>query len=142
PPAEASNDQYLFVRMPAQVGAHVDLLLPMLRQPLAELLNEAKLGWDGALAQADQFWLPRPATAATIHTPEPLINAGIDEGVRLARMISLTIPQTKQKTLLSGSMVYSMLWVTPTSMTSHMILDPLGWHEDVDKYLEMHRQEQ
>ncbi|HWP39788.1 MAG TPA: hypothetical protein VNL70_02595, partial [Tepidisphaeraceae bacterium] len=142
PPAQGSSDQFLCVTMPATPGAHVDLLVPMLRQPREAFIAEAKLGWDGALEQADAFWSPRPATAAQIHTPEPLINAAIEHNLRLSRMISLTIPQTRQKTLLSGSMVYSMLWITPTSMTSHMLLDPLGWHEDVDKYLEIHRQEQ
>jgi hypothetical protein len=142
PRAEGSNDQFLFAAMPATVGAHVDLLVPMLRQPREELAREMSLGRDGALAEANAFWQPKPPTAATIHTPEPLINAAIEHNIKLARMISLTIPQTRQKTLLSGSMVYSMLWITPTSMTSHMVLDPLGWHEDVDKYLEIHRQEQ
>jgi hypothetical protein len=142
PPPEGRHDNSLFLRMPAIVGAHVDLLVPMLRQERADFQKEMSLGWDGALAEANHFWSYRPATAATIHTPEPLINFDIEQNLRLARMISLTIPATKQKTLLSGSMVYSMLWITPTSMTSHMFLDPLGWHSEVDKYLEIHRQEQ
>jgi hypothetical protein len=142
PRAEGSYDQYLFVGMPATIGAHVDLMVPMLRQTREDFQKEMKLGWDGALAEANAFWAPRPATAATIHTPEPLINEAIEHSIRLTRMISLTIPQTKQKTLLSGSMVYSMLWITPSSMDSHMVLDPLGWHGDVDKYLEIHRQDQ
>ena len=27
-------------------------------------------------------------------------------------------------------------------MTKHMLLDPLGWHDDVDKYLEIYRLDQ
>jgi hypothetical protein len=57
-------------------------------------------------------------------------------------MLTTTVPSTKQKSLLSGAMFYSYLWVTPTSMTKHMILDPLGWHDDVDKYLEIYREGQ
>jgi hypothetical protein len=37
---------------------------------------------------------------------------------------------------------YSYLWTTPTSMTKHMLLDPLGWHDDVAKYLEIYREDQ
>jgi hypothetical protein len=52
------------------------------------------------------------------------------------------IPATRQRSLLSGAVRYSNLWVTPTSMTMHMLLDPLGWHGDVAKYLEIYREDQ
>ncbi len=136
------RDTWLHITMPSKKGAHVDLLVPMIRAERSVFDQERKLTRDGALAQANSFWSPRPPTAATIHTPEPLINDAIEHSIRLARMITLTIPATKQKSLLSGSMVYSVLWNTPTSMTSHMMLDPMGWHGDVEKYLEIHRQDQ
>ena len=137
-----SRDNILSITLPAKAGAHVDLLLPMIRADRNTFDQEQNLGRDTALAQANAFWSPRPATAATIHTPEPLVNDVLNHNIRFARMISLTIPATRQKTLLSGSMIYSVLWNTPTSMTSHMLLDPLGWHDDVEKYLEIHRTDQ
>src|SRR5262245_16951646 len=39
-------------------------------------------------------------------------------------------------------MFFSSRMLAPTSMTKHMLLDPLGWHDDVAKYLEIYRQEQ
>jgi hypothetical protein len=123
-------------------GEHADLLLPM-RSAKRELIEQQlALGFDAALAQADKFWSSAPATAATIHTPEPLINDAIADSVRIARTLSTTVPQTKQKSLLSGSLVYSYLWGTPTSMTSHMLLDPMGRHEDVAIYLDIYREDQ
>lgn len=142
PRKAGERDYYLYVTLPAQVGARVDLLLPMLPAPPAEIAAERALGFDGALAQAEKFWTPRPATAAKIHTPEPLINAAIANNVRIARMLTTTVPSTKQQSLLSGAMHYSYLWVTPTSMTKYMLLDPMGWHDDVDKYMEIYRLDQ
>jgi hypothetical protein len=140
PRAPDGHDSYLQLKLPP--GGHVDLLAPMIPADPAPFEHEQKLGRDGALAQANRFWSGKPLTAASIHTPEPHLDATIQHSVRLTRMISLTIPATRQKTLLSGSMVYSLLWITPTSMLSHMLLDPLGWHGEVEKYLEIHRENQ
>jgi hypothetical protein len=134
------RDSYLHVALAP--SGHVDLLLPMIPADSAPFEHEQSLGRDGALAQANAFWSSKPATAASIHTPEPQLNAAIEHSVRLTRMISLTVPATRERTLISGSMVYSLLWITPTSMASHMLLDPLGWHDDVEKYLEIHRANQ
>jgi hypothetical protein len=130
----------LYVSLAA--GQHADLLLPMLPTARAAIEHELALGFDAALVDADKFWSDQPPTAAKIHTPEPLINESIEDSVRIARMLSTTVPQTKQKSLLSGSLVYSYLWGTPTSMTSHMLLDPMGRHDDVAKYLEIYREDQ
>jgi hypothetical protein len=142
PPGAQQRDDFLYITLPDTAGAHVDLLLPMIPAPRAALNDELALGYEGALAQAERFWSGRPSTAATIHTPEPLINAAIADGVRLARMLSVTVPSTRQRSLLSGAMYYSYLWTTPTSMTEHMLLDPMGWHGDVAKYLEIYREDQ
>jgi hypothetical protein len=141
-PTAAQRDHFVHITLPATAGAHVDLLVPMIPASREALAAEMRLGFDGALAEADRFWLPRPATAARIRTPEPLINAAIEDNVRIARMLTTTIPSTKQRAMLSGAMFYSYLWVTPSCMAKFMLLDPLGRHDDVSKYLELYRQEQ
>ena len=140
--SSVDRDHFLHITFPATPGSPVDLLLPMVPATRESIEQELKLGFDGALDRADRFWSDRPSTAATIHTPEPLINAAISNGVRIARMLSTTVPKTKQKSLLSGAVFYSYLWTTPTAMTKHMLLDPLGWHGEVEKYLEVYRTEQ
>ncbi|WP_428939073.1 hypothetical protein [Fontivita pretiosa] len=142
PPSDKQRDHFLQIILPATAGAQVDLLVPMVPSDRAAIADELAIGYDGALQQTEAFWSARPATAALVHTPEPLINAAIQHSVRLARMISTTVPQTRQRSLLTGAMHYSYLWVTPTCMTKQMLLDPLGWHDDVDRYLEIYRQEQ
>jgi hypothetical protein len=136
-----SRHKYLHVEL-APDARHVDLLLPMVPVDEATFDAEAALGRDGALAQVAAFWSADPPTAARVHTPEPLINGAILNSVRMARMMTLTLPKTKERSLLSGAMFYSYLWPTPTSMTKHMLLDPFGWHGDVDKYLEIYRKDQ
>ncbi|HWP39789.1 MAG TPA: hypothetical protein VNL70_02600 [Tepidisphaeraceae bacterium] len=142
PPTAEQPDHFLQITLPARAGAHVDLLLPMVPAEPAAIADELALGYDGALMQAEAFWSARPATAARIHTPEPLINDAVENSVRLARMISTTVPATGQRSLLTGAMHYSYVWVTPNCMTKQMLLDPLGWHDDVARYLEIYRQEQ
>jgi hypothetical protein len=132
----------LQIALPRKVGARVDLLLPMLPCDATLLDEEQSLGWNGAMAQANAFWAPRPISEARVCVPEPQLNAAILHNIRLARMLTITVPTTQRRSFISGSMVYSRLWATPTSMVSHMLLDPLGWHDEVDKYLEIHRLEQ
>jgi hypothetical protein len=138
----AQPDAYLYVVMDAKPGEHVDLLVPMIPAPRDVINKELTLGFDGALAQCDRYWSRIPSTAAHITTPEPEINEAIERSLQFARIISTRIPESDQASLLSGSLVYAKLWATPTSMANHMLLDPLGYHEDVERYLELFRNNQ
>lgn len=136
---EGSRDYFLQVAQPAVEGNHVDLLLPMIPGDPDEVRAEADLGFDGALAQADAFWARRPATAAVVDTPEPQVNRAARRMVELARVTSETNPENGERALLTGSWHYATLWPTPACMSTHMLLDLLGWHEFSADNLEIFR---
>lgn len=137
-----SRDYYLKVEMPAVKGTHVDLLLPMIPGAAEAVRAEADLKYDGALVQSDRYWSQRPSTAAVVDTPEPQVNNAVRRLVEMAQVISETNPETGDLSLLTGSWNYDTLWPTPTSMTTHMLLDQLGYHEFVAKNLEIFRKYQ
>ncbi len=141
--SEGSPNFILSFRFPAKPGSHADLLLPgvpMERDLASRLLSE---GYDAALARAERFWSSGiPATKATIETPEDPVNRTIAESLRFSEVIAVKVPSTGHYSLLSGALHYNRLWATPTSMVCHMMLDPLGYHSTVEKYLEIFREEQ
>lgn len=142
-PSEGSPSLYLLVRFPAQAGSHVDLLLPgiPMEQELAStLLSE---GYDTALAHADKFWSAGIGTArAVFDTPEEPVNRTITESLKMTELLAVKVPSTGHYSLLTGAIHYNRLWPTPTMMVCHMMLDPLGYHDTVEKYLEIFREEQ
>jgi len=129
----------LRLTVPAVKGTHVDVLLPMLVQPRADADTEWALGWDGALAQCEAFWTPRPATASVIETGERQVDQFFRRSVQLAEVIAEKSPDSGRFTFLTGSFGYDLLWSTPTSMVSHMFLDLLGRHEVVDRHTDLFR---
>ncbi|MFC1537540.1 hypothetical protein ACFL4P_01800 [Gemmatimonadota bacterium] len=135
-------DYYLTIKFPAVKGAHADLLIPMVPVERETLENELGLGYDRALAECDKYWSVLPETAAHIETPEPELNEAIRRNLQFTEIIAEKNPQTNEYSLLSGSWTYAMLWPTPTSMTSHMFLDNLGYHGTVERYLEIFRKNQ
>ncbi len=140
---ESSQDVILLVRIPAKPGTHADILLPgvpMEQDMASRLLLE---GYDNALARADRFWLSGvPDTKSIFVTPEEGINRAIAESLRMSEVIAVKVPSTGNYSLLSGALHYNRLWATPTSMVCHMMLDPLGYHAIVEKYLDIFRKEQ
>ncbi len=142
-PPEGSQSVFLVVRFPARTGSHVDLLLPgvpMEYDMAAQLLSE---GYDTALARAGKFWSSGiPATKATFDTPEEPLNKTVTGSLRLAELVTAKVPSTGRCSLLTGAIHYNKLWATPTMMVCHMMLDPLGYHSTVEKYLEIFREEQ
>jgi hypothetical protein len=128
----------LKLRLPVEVGSHVDVLLPMLPRAESDITAEHALGWDGALAECESFWRPNPTTASTIRTPEPAVNEFFRRSVQLAEIIAEKSPDTGRSTFLTGSFGYDLLWSTPTSMVSHMFLDLLGRHDVVADHLEVY----
>src|SRR6185312_6949467 len=104
--AETSTNSGIYnlkIELPARVGAHTDLLVPILPFSEAETADEATLGFDGALAQANTYWSKKPATAAYIHTPEKYINDAIQRNIQFAQIVAERNPDTGEYSFLSGS---------------------------------------
>ena len=64
PKKPTERDSLLFVQLEARKGAQVDLLLPMLPVERAVFDKELALGYERALAEANQYWSKTPAEAA------------------------------------------------------------------------------
>jgi hypothetical protein len=129
----------LVLRMPATLGNHLDVLVPMLPQPADGANREMELGWDGALRECDAFWQPKAATVVDIHTPEAHVDGFFRRSPQLAQIVAEKSTDTRLFTFLSGSYGYDVLWSTPTSMVSHMFLDLLGYHDVVEQHIEIYK---
>ncbi len=138
-PEGDQQDTNLHIVLPAQKGNYVDLLLPMLPTDRPVFMKEMKLGHDRALAECDDYWSKRPPTAATIDTPEPWINEFLRRSAQYGEIVAQKMPDTGYYTNLTGSQTYARMWATPTTMFDTMLLDTLGYHQAVDRYLEMFR---
>lgn len=133
------QDTLLHVVLPARKGASVDVLVPMLPESREALLREAGLGRERALAECDAYWSRVPPSAARIETPEPFVNSYLLRNVQYGELIAQRMPDSGHYTNLTGSWVYARMWATPTTMFDTMLLDTLGRHEAVDRYLEIFR---
>jgi hypothetical protein len=129
----------LVLGMPASVGTHIDVMVPMLPQPVAEANRELALGHDGALAECEAFWRPQANTVVAISTPEPYVNEFFHRSPQLAQIVAEKSTDTHLYTFLSGSYAYDVLWSTPTAMVSHMFLDLLGYHDVVEQHIEIYK---
>jgi hypothetical protein len=129
----------LRVGMTVTQGNHIDLMVPMLPQPVAEANREFAQGWDGALAECEAFWQPKASTVVNIRTPEPYVNEFFRRSPQLAQIVAEKSTDTGNWTFLSGSYAYDVLWSTPTSMVSHMFMDLLGYHDVVEQHIEIYR---
>jgi len=132
----------LKIDLNAQVGDHVDILVPMLPEDLEAINSERLLGFNGALDNAESYWKHKPSTAARIHVPEAYVNSWLSQSIKFAEIIAEKDYVNEAYTFLSGSWGYDNLWSTPTSMTSHMFLSLLGYHESVGRHLELFRKNQ
>lgn len=121
----------------AEVGDHVDLLLPMFPEEKKFIAEEQAMTYDGALTASDWYWSYRPSTAATFRVPEKYINEAIDIGLKLAPIIAELDHVTKEYSYLTGAWGYDCLWSTPTSIQSHMFIDQMGYHELTAQYSEI-----
>jgi len=141
-PSSTSSESLLRVNLPAAKGAHVDLLVPLLPADRTTFEEELSLGFDGALTQCEAYWSQTPETAAHVETPERPVNEAFRQSPKFAEVIAERNLDISQYSLLTGSWYYERLWATPTSMTLTMILDQLGYHAAVEKYLEIFRAQQ
>jgi len=143
PDASASGRYWLRVALQARPGAALDLLLPLVPSDKGEIGPEADLGRESALTQCEAFWrAQRPDSAAEVVTPELWLNRALERSLQFARIITEKDPGTGETSFLSGSWQYDRLWPTPTSMTSHMLLDLWGYSDAVERHLEIFRTHQ
>lgn len=133
----ADSTYSLQFELRAEVGDHIDLLVPMLPDAPIDLEAEARLGRNEALAQSDDFWGRRAVGTATFRVPEEYINKVIDQSVKFASVIAEKDCVSGEYSYHSGSWGYDVLWSTPTSMISHMMLDQLGYYDMTRKYSEL-----
>ncbi|HIJ72746.1 MAG TPA: hypothetical protein HPP83_01475 [Candidatus Hydrogenedentes bacterium] len=142
PNAPTEQDTLIFVEMDAVNGRHVDLLLPMLPEARDVFDGELALGYDAALEEANRFWAARPETAARFDTPEPYVNEAIQRLIDMTEMITEKDPATGHTAMLAGSWKYELLWPTPVSMNTIMLMDIMGYHDEVEQTTAMYKSEQ
>ncbi len=140
-PAQTDSCLYIQFAEP-RIGAHVDLLLPMLSCDKDAFDHELAAGYEGALRDANRYWSRQPATAASIDTPEEHVNRAIRQSVKFAEIIAERDPDTGDYALLCGSLEYAKVWSTPAACTSVLVLDNLGHHQAVEKYLALFKRTQ
>jgi hypothetical protein len=133
---------HLRLGLKVRKGAHVDLLLPIVPMERRIFDRELALGYDAALREANRFWAPQPATRASIRVPENFVTEAVRQSERLSCLVSEKNPATGKYCKISGSLHYANLWSTPMSMDLIMLMDTLGHHEFVGRYLEIFRDEQ
>lgn len=129
----------LKIDMLANVGDHVDLLMPMFPESREQFNAEESLGFDGALAESEKFWSCVLAHSTHFHVPEEYINQAILQNVKFAALDGEKDYETGEYSFLTGSWGYDELWPTPVSMNSHMFLSLLGYHDMVSHYSDIFR---
>ncbi len=132
----------LHLTMPVMKGAFVDLLLPMCPESRAVVEKEMALGREAALAECDRYWSRIPETAAHLETPETYVNEYLWRNLQFGEIIAQKMPDTGLYVNMTGAHKYARVWATPNSMFNTMLLDTMGYHEAVDRYLESFRAEQ
>jgi hypothetical protein len=132
----------LYFVMPCKRGQHVELLLPMLPADRETFDRELALGRVAALKETESFWSAAPNTAAHVCVPEAEVNETIRHSVKFSEILAERNPDTGKYCKINGSFVYADLWTTPGAMDLVMMMDALGRHDVVAKYLEIFREEQ
>ncbi|MFZ5495379.1 MAG: hypothetical protein ACOZE5_08595 [Verrucomicrobiota bacterium] len=132
----------LHVRLPAKKGAHVDLLLPMVPGERPVFDAELAMGYDEALRETRRHWQKTLASATRFDVPEADINDSIRQSVRFSHVLTEKNPATGKYSKVNGSWAYADLWTTPGSMDLVMLMDTLGHHGMVERYLNIFLEEQ
>ena len=132
----------LYLQFPARKGASIDLLVPMLPVDRETMDRELAVGRDKALAESAAFWKRINASPSRMEVPEPAVGEVIRHSTRFSQILSERNPETKKVCKLSGAWVYADLWTTPGAMDLVMMMDVLGHHDTVVRYLDIFREEQ
>lgn len=141
-PREDQPFNRLHVQLPARQNAFVDVLVPMVPCDRKTFDAERALGFDEARRQTRQYWRKVLKTATRFDSPEPAINDGLRQSVRFSLNLTEKNPDTGKYCKINGSWTYADLWTTPGAMDFIMLLDTLGHHDTVARYLEVFREEQ
>lgn len=121
----------------------VDLLIPMVPCAARELRAVLARGFDACLAETDRFWRSQlAATATRLDIPEAPLNEANARGVLFSHMLTERDPATGRHCKINGSMAYTSLWSTPGAMDLVMLMDALGYHAFVERYLAIFAAEQ
>ena len=142
PPVEKQPWTKLHLRLPCRQDASVDLLVPLLPTARQEAEKELARGYDAALAEADRFWQAQVQSETRFEVPEPELNEAIRHSVRFSHVLTERNPATGKLCKINGSWTYANLWTTPGAMDLTMMMDLLGQHRMVRRYLDIFRDEQ
>ena len=130
---------HLYVQMDARIGARVDILVPMVPCARDVFNEELSAGYRHALKEANRYWTRAPRAAARIRVPEPFVNETVKHSLKFSEVISEKNPATGDYSLLTSSWTYAKLWPTMLHGVCTMLLDSLGRHSAVEKYLDVFR---
>jgi hypothetical protein len=136
------RDHLLNIEIDATKGSFVDVLVPMVPTDRDVFDAELALGYDGALAEANRYWSVEPETAAVFDVPEEIINCNIRRSLQSAEVIAEKHPEDGSYCILTGGWTYPNLWATPTSMAMAGLLDIMGYHCVLEKYLDVIKRDQ
>jgi len=125
----------LDIEFDVRQGNSVELLLPMVPTPPDVVAKQCQLGFEQSLSMADACWRRRPATAATVDVPEEEITRAIRQHLNMAEIVAEKDPATGEYCSLTGSWTYADVWSTPNAMLPALLLDPLGYHAQAERYL-------
>jgi hypothetical protein len=143
PGVPTEQDTTIVVLMDGKKGTKTDVLIPYFSYESAVVQKELALGYEGALAEANRFWSEVPGTAATFDVPETNITQTIRRSLQTQEMLGERDPGTGHYSMVTGGWTYGHgLWPTPVSMSWTMLMDAMGYHSVLEKYLEMFKQEQ
>ncbi len=141
-PKQARPGHRLYLQLPARRGAHVDVLFPMIPTDRETVDRELALGYSRALKQTASYWRRITASPARFEVPEPSLTEAFRHSVRISNLLSERNPETDRLCKISGTWFYTDLWTTPLAMDLVMMMDLLGHHATVERYLDIFRAEQ
>jgi hypothetical protein len=141
-PEGDEQDTNLHIVLPVKEGNYVDLLFPMVPADRELFMREMNMGREAVLEECDAYWSTLPETAAEIDTPETWVNNFLKRNAQYGEIVAQKMPDTGHYTNLTGSLVYARMWPTPTTTFDTMLLDTLGYHQAVDRYMEILRDSQ
>jgi hypothetical protein len=135
PPGTRETDLNIQVKL--RKGASVDLLVPAELMERAVFDEELALGFEAALKGANAYWSKKPSTAARFDVPEEEVNQILRRHIQFAEIIAQKHDDSHHYMHLGCALSYNTLGpVTTIMLTAGLLLNPLGYHSVVEKYLQ------
>ncbi len=141
-PDKQAKFHRLHLQLPVRKGAFVDVLLPLLPCDPAVFKKEVAVGYDAAKRSANRYWKQQLKTPIRFETPEAEVNDVLRQSARFSLNLTEKNPANGKYCKINGSWVYADLWTTPMAMDLSMMMDMLGHHDTVRRYLEIFKEEQ